>query len=134
MAVKSYDAIVIGAGPAGAAASRRLVEGGMNTLLVEKYKLPRRKMCSGLLSRWTVDFVHGHFGPMPENVYTETPFLKGFGFNFPSIPETVLARSTQIPSKWAGLHSASSVPGSSLASKRSMPALSVPAASPRSRQ
>lgn len=91
MAVKSYDAIVIGAGPAGAAASRRLVEGGMKTLLVEKYKLPRRKMCSGLLSRWTVDFVHRHFGPMPETVYTETPFLKGFGFNFPSVPETVLA-------------------------------------------
>ncbi len=91
MAVKSCDAIVIGAGPAGAAASRRLVEGGMNTLLVEKYKLPRRKMCSGLLSRWSVDFVHRHFGPMPETVYTETPFLKGFGFNFPSLRETALA-------------------------------------------
>lgn len=91
MAVKSYDAIVIGAGPAGAATSRRLVEGGLKTLLVEKYKLPRRKMCSGLLSRWTVDFVHANFGPMPETVYTETPFLKGFGFNFPSLPETVLA-------------------------------------------
>jgi len=91
MAVKSYDAIVIGAGPAGAAASRRLVQGGMKTLLVEKYKLPRRKMCSGLLSRWTVDFVHRYFGPMPETVYTETPFLKGFGFNFPSLSETVLA-------------------------------------------
>jgi hypothetical protein len=48
-------------------------------------------MCSGLLSRWTVDFVHRHFGPMPETVYTETPFLKGFGFNFPSLPKTVLA-------------------------------------------
>jgi flavin-dependent dehydrogenase len=90
MAVKSHDAIVIGAGPAGAAASRRLVQGGMKTLLIEKHKLPRRKMCSGLLSRWTVDFVHRHFGPLPETVYTETPFLKGFGFNFPSLPETVL--------------------------------------------
>ena len=91
MAVKSYDAIVIGAGPAGAAASRRLVQGGMKTLLIEKKKLPRRKMCSGMLSRWTVDFVHRNFGPIPETVYTETPFLKGFGFNFPSLSETVLA-------------------------------------------
>jgi flavin-dependent dehydrogenase len=91
MAVKSYDSIVIGAGPAGAAASRRLVEGGMKTLLIEKFKLPRRKMCSGLLSRWTVDFVHRHFGPLPQTVYTETPFLKGIGFNFPSLSETVLA-------------------------------------------
>jgi len=91
MAVKSYDAIVIGAGPAGAATSRRLVQGGMKTLLIEKYKLPRRKMCSGLLSHWTVDFVHRHFGPLPQTVYTETPFLKGLGFNFPSLSETVLA-------------------------------------------
>jgi len=63
----------------------------MKTLLVERHKLPRWKMCSGLLSRWTVDFVHRHFGPMPETVYTEIPFLKGFGFNFPSLSETVLA-------------------------------------------
>ncbi len=91
MAFKSYDAIVIGAGPAGSAASRALIQGGMKTLLIEKKKLPRRKMCSGLLSRWSVDFVHTHFGPIPENVYTETPFLKGFGFNFPSLSETVLA-------------------------------------------
>lgn len=91
MASKSYDAIVIGAGPAGSATSRRLVQGGMKTLLIEKKKLPRRKMCSGLLSRWSVDFVHRNFGPIPENVYTEIPFLKGFGFNFPSLSETVLA-------------------------------------------
>jgi flavin-dependent dehydrogenase len=91
MTATRYDVVIIGAGPAGAAASRRLVQGGMKTLLIEKYKLPRRKMCSGLLSRWTVDFVHRHFGPMPETVYTETPFLKGFGFNFPSLSETVLA-------------------------------------------
>ncbi len=89
MATKTYDAIVIGAGPAGAATSRKLVKGGMKTLLIEKKKLPRRKMCSGLLSRWTVDFVHRNFGPIPPEAHAEIPFLKGIGLNYPSIPETI---------------------------------------------
>jgi flavin-dependent dehydrogenase len=96
MAAKTWDAIVIGAGPAGAGASRRLVQGGMKTLLMEKKKLPRQKMCSGLLSRWTVDFVHRNFGPIPEAVYTETPFLDGIGLNFPSVPETVALPAKQL--------------------------------------
>ncbi len=94
MATKTYDAVIVGSGPAGAAAGRRLVQAGMKTLIIEKNKLPRRKMCSGCLSHWSVDFVHRHFGPLPLEVYTETPFLEGFGFNFPSITETV-----KIPSK-----------------------------------
>ena len=89
MAAKRYDAIVIGAGPAGAGTSRRLAKEGMKTLLIEKGKMPRRKMCSGLLSRWTVDFVHRNFGPIPPAAYTETPFLKGFALNFPSVPKSV---------------------------------------------
>ncbi len=98
MAAKIYDAIVIGAGPAGAAASRRLAKGGMKTLLIEKGRMPRRKMCSGLLSRWTVDFVHRNFGPIPEAAYTENPFLLGFAFNFPSVPESVeFPAKTPIP-------------------------------------
>jgi flavin-dependent dehydrogenase len=96
MAAKIYDAIVIGAGPAGAGASRRLVQGGMKTLLMEKKKLPRQKMCSGLLSRWTVDFVHRNFGPIPEAVYTERPFLDGIALNFPSVPETVALPAKQL--------------------------------------
>ncbi len=94
MATKIYDAIVIGAGPAGGAASRRLTNGGMKTLLIEKKKMPRRKMCSGLLSRWTVDFVNRNFGPIPTAAYTEIPFLQGFAFNFPSVPKAV-----ELPSK-----------------------------------
>ncbi len=89
MATKKVDAIVIGAGPAGAAAARRLVEGGMETLLVEKEKLPRQKMCSGLLSPWSVSFVHRRFGVIPPSVYTRTPFLRGVAIHAPSLAEPV---------------------------------------------
>jgi len=91
MPEKKYDAIVIGAGPAGASAARTLTAGGMSALLIEKKKLPRHKMCSGILSHWSVDFTQRHFGVIPESAYSgEIPFLRGFSAHFPSVSEPVL--------------------------------------------
>ncbi len=101
MAAKRVDAIVIGAGPAGASAARTLVAGGMETLLVEKKKLPRPKMCSGLLGHWTTNFVHRKFGVIPQTAYVEPPFLKGVALNFPSSTEPVLIPGkSPIPYVW----------------------------------
>ena len=44
-----YDAVVVGAGPAGAAAAKALCEAGRRVLLVERFRLPRYKSCSGIL-------------------------------------------------------------------------------------
>lgn len=51
-----YDVIVTGAGPAGCTAAKTLAESGYRTLLVEKFKLPRYKSCSGQLikRRWSL--------------------------------------------------------------------------------
>ena len=38
-----YDAIVIGAGPAGATLARRLALAGVSTLMLERHTLPRYK-------------------------------------------------------------------------------------------
>jgi geranylgeranyl reductase family protein len=43
----SYDAVVVGAGPAGAGAAHVLAQGGARVLLVEKARLPRYKPCGG---------------------------------------------------------------------------------------
>ncbi len=43
MARKKWDAIVIGAGPAGASAARTLVTGGLDCLLIEKKKLTQQQ-------------------------------------------------------------------------------------------
>ncbi len=47
---RSWDAIVIGAGPAGAMAARELAVRGAEVLLVERRGFPREKVCGGCLN------------------------------------------------------------------------------------
>lgn len=42
-----YDLIVVGAGPAGSSAARTAAKLGLKTLLLEKEKVPRNKLCGG---------------------------------------------------------------------------------------
>src|SRR6476619_5370237 len=44
------DALVVGGGPAGAAAAALLARGGWRVLLVEKQRFPRRKVCGEFIS------------------------------------------------------------------------------------
>lgn len=50
LASRVWDAIVVGAGPAGAIASRELAQQGLAVLLVDKGRFPRRKVCGGCLN------------------------------------------------------------------------------------
>ncbi|MEW5693638.1 MAG: geranylgeranyl reductase family protein [Candidatus Hydrogenedentota bacterium] len=52
-----YDAIVIGAGPAGSTASRILANAGLKVLLIEKEKLPRYKPCAGGITTRTFQLI-----------------------------------------------------------------------------
>jgi flavin-dependent dehydrogenase len=46
-----WDAVVIGAGPAGALTAQQLATGGLRTMLVEAKRFPRAKVCGGCLNR-----------------------------------------------------------------------------------
>ena len=48
--VRAYDAVVIGAGPAGGVSAAVLAARGMRTLLVDRARFPRRKLCGGCLA------------------------------------------------------------------------------------
>ncbi len=48
--MKIFDAIVVGAGPAGAMAGNFLARAGLDVLLIEKSRFPRRKVCGGGLT------------------------------------------------------------------------------------
>jgi geranylgeranyl reductase family protein len=43
----SYDLTIIGAGPAGSILAYELAKKGVKVLILEKYKLPRQKVCAG---------------------------------------------------------------------------------------
>lgn len=57
-----YDAIIVGAGPAGCTAAKTLAEKGNTVLLVEKFRMPRYKSCSGVLIKKSMDLVETYFG------------------------------------------------------------------------
>lgn len=69
---KSYDIIVIGAGPAGTMAAYNLAK-YFKVLIVEAFPLPRNKSCSGVLIKKSVDILETYFGPIPGDVKT-TPW------------------------------------------------------------
>lgn len=56
-----YDVIIIGAGPTGSSAAKKLADEGYNVLIIERLKLPRHKPCSGILIKKSVDLVNTYF-------------------------------------------------------------------------
>lgn len=53
--MSSYDVVVVGAGPAGAAAAATLARGSRSVLLLEKDRFPRHKVCGEFLSGSAVE-------------------------------------------------------------------------------
>jgi menaquinone-9 beta-reductase len=49
-----YDALIVGAGPAGSSAARLLAQAGWQVALVEKAEYPRRKVCGEFISATTM--------------------------------------------------------------------------------
>lgn len=61
--MERYDLIVVGAGPAGAAAARSLSDRGLSVLVMERRRLPRAKPCAGWVSPWVFELI----GVTPED-------------------------------------------------------------------
>ena len=53
--MKKFDVIVVGAGPAGSTAARQCAINNLSTLLLEKEKFPRFKLCAGGVTRAAMD-------------------------------------------------------------------------------
>ena len=92
---EKWDVIVVGAGPGGAAASKRCAEAGLRTLVLEKRVLPRDKVCSGMImGPWAQEIIRDHFGPIPREVLVPPRVLKGHRSMSPAPG----------PKSWSGLH------------------------------
>ena len=83
--MREVDVIIAGASLAGAAAAKRLVDAGYETLILEKKALPRHKICSGILSPRGHRFLLENFGPLPGEILHEPTACRGVTFHFPSM-------------------------------------------------
>ncbi len=90
-----YDVVVVGAGPGGAVAGKRCAERGLRTLVLEKRRLPREKVCSGLvLGRLAGNLIAQEFGPIPEEIVLR--HMDGIVLWMPGIGERRVAWPTPI--------------------------------------
>ncbi|MGE4293306.1 MAG: geranylgeranyl reductase family protein [Desulfovibrio sp.] len=64
----SFDALVVGAGPAGSAAARTLALGGLRVALLDRARFPRPKLCGGLLTKKTLRALDSAFALTPEDL------------------------------------------------------------------
>jgi len=70
--------IVIGGGPGGSAAAKKCAEHGLKTLLLEKKKLPRVKVCAAMLfMNAAVKLIEQEFGEIPSNAIGDPARFSG---------------------------------------------------------
>lgn len=72
--MKEYDAIVVGAGPAGGSAAYWLGEAGRRVLVLEKERLPRYKPCGGGVPKAVFDRFPFDFSPVIEREISRVRF------------------------------------------------------------
>jgi flavin-dependent dehydrogenase len=77
MLEKQYDVLIVGSGPAGAAAAQAIRGRGLDSVVIEKARLPRYKMCSGILFPSARKLIADAFGPLPKNVLSEPARVHG---------------------------------------------------------
>jgi len=88
-----YDVIIIGSGPAGSSAAKSLTQRGLETLILEKEKLPRYKCCSGVLFGEAQELLKIFFGELPpEEVYCKPKIINASNIQ--------LHKEGESPSQW----------------------------------
>ena len=72
-----YDVVIVGSGPAGAAAAQAMRGHNLDSVVIEKAKLPRYKMCSGILFPSARKLIADGFGPIPKDVLAKPDCVHG---------------------------------------------------------
>ncbi len=92
---QKYDAIVVGAGPAGSTAARHLARAGAKVLLVDKARFPRDKPCGGGLTFRADSANDLDFSSVTEREIYGVRVSAAMGPRFDRTSTRLLARMTQ---------------------------------------
>jgi flavin-dependent dehydrogenase len=93
----AYDVVVIGCGPAGCSAAKRCVENDLKTVIVERKKVPREKVCSGMLmGDMAKELTNTEFGAIPNDVVLHR--LRGIKIIVPRIGDITI--ENEMPLFW----------------------------------
>jgi geranylgeranyl reductase family protein len=93
--MQRYDAIVVGAGPAGSATAIRLARGGATVLLLDRARFPRDKPCGGGLTGRAVRELPVDVTPVVEDVVRELEVRLRYRKRFVRRSDAPLVRMTQ---------------------------------------
>ncbi|MGR3219846.1 MAG: NAD(P)/FAD-dependent oxidoreductase [Candidatus Anammoxibacter sp.] len=66
-----------GSGPSGAAAAKVVTGKGLSVLIIEKKKLPRYKICSGIIFKKSLAITEKYFGEIPDTAFVTPKYIKG---------------------------------------------------------
>ena len=97
-AIPTYDAIIVGGGPAGSTCASNLIKSGVHTLLLDRANFPRVKLCAGWLSPpiwdilgispkeysrglWEWNHVHIHFRGRKYTIKSNGYFIRRYEFD-----------------------------------------------------
>ena len=93
--MERFDAVVVGAGPAGSATALRLGRGGARILLADRARFPRDKPCGGGLTGRAVRELPVDVTPVVEDVIHRFVVRLGYRRRFERRSETPLVLMTQ---------------------------------------
>jgi geranylgeranyl reductase family protein len=93
--VERFDAIVVGAGPAGSTTAYRLAQGGASVLLLDRARFPRDKPCGGGLTGRALRLLPFPVDPVVEDATDTFEFRLRYGQRFERRSDEPLAVMTQ---------------------------------------
>ena len=81
--MRKVDVVIVGGSLSAAGCATRCMGAGLETVVLERKKLPRHKICSGILSPRGHRFLRDNFGAIPDEALHEPKLCRGVNFLFP---------------------------------------------------